>query len=126
MQVHNPEVCYPAQGFTLQKRKAGNLASANGVIPVIRMLTNLGLRVEPVTYWITVGDRVVTGGIQKKLIEMSYGFYGKIPDGMLIRISSIDAMADRAYEIQNLFAAELLGAIAPAQRQRFTGDLQRN
>jgi len=125
LQVHKPEVCYPAQGFTLQKREGSALATAGGAIPVTRILTNLGPRVEPVTYWITVGDRVVTGGIQKKLIEMSYGFSGKIPDGTLIRVSSIDAIADRAYEIQNRFAAELLGALAPEHRQRFTGDLQR-
>ena len=90
MQVHYPEVCYPAQGFALQEKQIGTLATERGAIPVTRILTNLGQRIEPVTYWTTVGDRVVQTGLQKKLAEMSYGLSGKIPDGMLIRVSSID------------------------------------
>jgi hypothetical protein len=57
---------------------------------------------------------------------MSYGLTGKIPDGMLIRVSSIDPEADKAYEIQNQFAAQMLEALAPEYRQRLTGNLQLN
>ncbi len=126
MQMHKPEVCYPAQGFTLHNKQTGNLTVANGLIPVTRILTSLGQRSEPVTYWTTIGDRVVQGGVNKKIIEMSYGLTGKIPDGMLIRVSSIDAEAEKAYEIQNRFSAQMIGALAPENRQRFTGNLQLN
>lgn len=125
MEVHKPEGCYEGQGFTVQKVGASALATADGVIPVTRILTSLGPRVEPVTYWITVGNHVVTGRINKKLIEMSYGLYGKIPDGMLIRVSSIDAIAGKAYATQEKFTAEMLAAVAPEHRKRFAGDLQR-
>src|SRR5687768_13102034 len=103
MQMHYPEVCYPAQGFLLENKEAGVLTTENGPIPVTRILTSLGRRNEPVTYWTTVGDKVFQGGLQKKLTEMSYGLSGKIPDGMLIRISSIDADTKTAYEIQTEF-----------------------
>jgi len=126
MQVHKPEVCYPAQGFALLDQQAGTLATASGSIPVTRIFTSLGQRSEPVTYWTTIGDRVVQGGFHKKLIEMSYGLTGRIPDGMLIRVSSIDREADKAYEIQNQFSAQMIGAVAPELRQRLTGNLQLN
>ncbi|UCV24653.1 exosortase-associated protein EpsI, B-type [Ferribacterium limneticum] len=126
MQVHKPEVCYPAQGFALQGKQSGTLIVKNGEIPVIRILTTLGQRSEPVTYWTTIGDQVVKPGIHKKLAEMSYGLSGKIPDGMLIRVSSIDAQSDNAYQIQNRFAAQMLEALAPEHRQRLTGNLQPN
>ncbi|MDP2881236.1 MAG: EpsI family protein [Azonexus sp.] len=126
MQVHKPEVCYPAQGFALQGKQSGTLAVTNGEIPVIRILTTLGQRSEPVTYWTTIGDQVVKPGIHKKLAEMSYGLSGKIPDGMLIRVSSIDAQSDNAYQMQNRFAAQMLDALAPQHRQRLTGNLQPN
>lgn len=126
MQVHKPEVCYPAQGFALQGKQQGTLALKNGEIPVIRILTTLGQRSEPVTYWTTIGDQVVKPGIHKKLAEMSYGLSGKIPDGMLIRVSSIDAQSDNAYQMQNRFAAQMLEALAPEYRQRLTGNLQPN
>lgn len=126
MQVHKPEVCYPAQGFALQGKQQGMMAVNNGEIPVTRILTTLGQRSEPVTYWTTIGDQVVKPGIHKKLAEMSYGLSGKIPDGMLIRVSSVDAQSDNAYQNQNRFAAQMLEALAPEHRQRLTGNLQPN
>ena len=123
MQMHYPEVCYPAQGFSLQGKQTGTLATENGLIPVTRILTNLGQRNEPVTYWTTVGNRVFQGGLQKKIAEMSYGLNGKIPDGMLIRVSSIDAEAPRAYEMQAQFIDQMLGALTSEHRQKLNGML---
>jgi EpsI family protein len=126
MQVHYPEVCYPAQGFTLQEKKPGILTTETGSIGVTRLMTNLGPRNEPVTYWKTVGDRVVQSGIQKKIAEMSYGLNGKIPDGMLVRVSSIDANAAHAYEMQTRFADQMLRALKPEYRSRLDGSPQPN
>lgn len=124
MQIHYPEVCYPAQGFTLEAKDAGNLTTASGLIPVTRIQTSLGQRNEPVTYWTTIGDRVFQGGIQKKLAEMRYGLHGQIPDGMLIRISSIDPETAHAYEMQTKFADQMLGALTPKNRQKLYGNLR--
>lgn len=126
MQTHYPEVCYPAQGFELQNKQSGTLTTANGPIQVTRILTNLGPRHEPVTYWTTIGDRVVRSGIQKKLAEMTYGLNGKIPDGMLIRMSSIDIDAAKAYEMQTQFADQMLSALTPEYRAKLNGNLQPN
>jgi EpsI family protein len=123
MQMHYPEVCYPAQGFSLQGKEKGTLTTENGLIPVTRILTNLGQRNEPVTYWTTVGDQVFRGGIQKKLVEIGYGLNGKIPDGMLIRISSIDPEAPNAFQMQAQFADQMLGALTPKYRQKLNGNL---
>lgn len=124
MQTHYPEVCYPAQGFQLKDKQSGTLTTTDGAIPVTRILTNLGPRHEPVTYWTTIGDRVVRSGIQKKLAEMSYGLNGQIPDGMLVRMSSIDTDAVKAYEMQTQFADDMLGALTPEYRTKMNGILQ--
>ncbi|GAB1720940.1 MAG: hypothetical protein NTAFB09_26710 [Nitrosospira sp.] len=123
MQMHYPEICYPAQGFALQAKEKGTLPTSNGSIPVTRILTSLGARNEPVTYWTTIGDQVFQGGIQKKLAELSYGLSGKIPDGMLIRISSIDPGAANAYEVQAQFAEQMLHALKPEYRKKLNGNL---
>jgi EpsI family protein len=122
MQMHYPEVCYPAQGFTLQDKKNGTLQTINGSIPVTRLLTSLGQRNEPITYWTTIGDRVFQGNIQKKLTEMRYGLSGEIPDGMLIRVSSIDSETSDAYEIQSKFINQMLGALKPDDLQKLSGN----
>ena len=124
MTVHTPDVCYPAQGFTLRDRQKGTLGIPSGTIPVNRVLTSLGQRNEPVTYWTTMGDQVVDGGFNKKLVAVKYGLSGKIPDGMLIRVSSIDNEPVRAYEFQDQFSAQMVGAVTPEHRQRLTGNLK--
>ena len=123
MQMHYPEVCYPAQGFLLEGKETGILTTAGGSIPVTRIRTSLGQRNEPVTYWTIVGNQVFQGGLQKKLAELKYGLKGKIPDGMLIRVSSIDDEATNAYEIQTQFANQMLHALTPEHRRKLNGSL---
>ena len=42
-------------------------------------------------------------------------------DGMLVRISSIDPDADRAYELHRRFAEDMVGAMMPADRAKVIG-----
>ena len=121
LQAHKPEVCYPAQGFALLKNQAGILPTAFGEIPVRRLHTTMGPRQEPVTYWFTVGDKVVQGTTQKRLADLRYGLTGRIPDGMLFRVSSIDPDRTRAYEMQGEFVKQLLQSVSPAERKRLSG-----
>ena len=121
LQAHKPEVCYPAQGFQLVKNQAGVLATTYGDIPVRRLYTTMRTRHEPVTYWFTVGDRAIEGKLQKRLVELSFGLTGRIPDGMLFRISSIDPDENRAYRQHEDFVKELLAAVSPAARKRLSG-----
>ena len=124
LQLHKPEVCYPAQGFQLDAKQAGVLTLPSGAIPAMRLITTLGPRKEPVTYWTRIGNRVVQGGIQKKMVEIEFGLAGKIPDGVLIRISSIDGVAKNAYEVHAQFAESMVGAVAIEDRARLVGEPQ--
>lgn len=119
--AHRPEVCYPAQGFELLAQQGGTLALPGGPIAVRRLVTRLGSRNEPVTYWMVVGEQVVTTGTEQRLAELRYGMRGLIPDGLLVRISTIDPEPPRAYALQAEFAAEMTSAIDTAWRPRFVG-----
>lgn len=121
LQAHKPEVCYPAQGFSLHKNDAASLQTPFGEIPVRRLYTSMGARQEPVTYWFTVGDRAIQGKLQKRLIEIKLGLTGRIPDGLLFRISSIDGDQARAYRYQDQFIVQLLQTVSPEDRQRLSG-----
>ena len=122
LQMHKPELCYPAQGFRLLNNQRGTLDLLGRPITAIRLQTDLGQRVEPITYWTVVGDHVTQSGIDKKLTEMRYAMQGRVPDGMLVRVSSIDSGTENAYAIQSQFAAQMINAIAPEHRNRFAGD----
>jgi EpsI family protein len=125
MQLHYPEVCYPAQGFTLMEKQPATLETGDGPVAATRILTSLGLRQEPVTYWTVIGNQVFRGGLEKKLAEMRYGLLKRqIPDGMLIRVSSIDSETASAYNLHQQFASQMLAGMAPEFRQKLTGTLQ--
>ena len=121
LQAHKPEVCYPAQGFTLHSSTTVPLTTPFGEIPAQRLHTTLGPRQEPVTYWFTVGDTAIQSKLQKRLVDIRYGLTGQIPDGMLFRVSSIDADLPRAKDMQDQFVNQLLQAIPPADRKRLSG-----
>jgi EpsI family protein len=119
--AHRPEVCYPAQGFQVVANQSGRIDLDGHRIPVRRLVTRLGARVEPLTYWIVVGDEVVTSGTQQKLAQLRYGMRGLIPDGMLVRISSIGGDEGQAYALQSKFLNDMVRAIEPEQRGRVVG-----
>lgn len=119
--LHYPEVCYPAQGFQLQAMVPATLSTDFGSIAVKQLVTRLGNRSEPVTYWSTLGDTVVRGGIKTKLAQMDYGFKGFIPDGLIFRVSSIDRDADKAHDEQASFVKDLMVALPPTSRLRLAG-----
>jgi EpsI family protein len=81
----------------------------------------MGARQEPLTYWFTIGDTAVQGTTQKKIVELRFGLTGRIPDGMLFRVSSIDPDEARAYELQEKFINQLLNAVSPLERKRLSG-----
>jgi EpsI family protein len=121
LQAHKPEVCYPAQGFLLKKNEAVVLATTFGKIPARRLFTTMGPRQEPLTYWFTVGDTAVQGTTQKRLVDLRYGLTGRIPDGLLFRVSSIDPDQTRANQMQDQFIDQLLRSVSPAERKRLSG-----
>jgi EpsI family protein len=119
MQMHYPEVCYPAQGFQLKTNVRGEVAVPGGRLGVKRLETQFGgTRFEPVTYWTIVGDQQSVSTWQRKVSEIRHGLKGEIIDGLLFRVSSIDRDSTAAFELQDRFISELVGAMsAPARRQ---------
>lgn len=121
MQVHKPEVCYAAQGFEVFGAVAGMLLTQYGELPVKRLIARQGSRNEPITYWIVVGDKATLSGLKEKLAQLSYGLTGKVPDGFLVRISSIDHDRQSAYQLQEEFIKSMLDAMNEKDRARIAG-----
>ena len=115
-QAHRPEVCYPAQGFQVRSSSRASLSLADAHLPVKRLVAHLGGRVEPITYWVVVGDHVALSGTEQKLAQLSYSTRGVIPDGMLVRVSSIDTDFSHAYGLQERWVQALVTAVAPGMR----------
>lgn len=121
LKAHRQEVCYTAQGFRVSDIHRGGLEAGGRRIPVTRMLAVLGDRSEPVTYWFTMGDRVVRGRLERLEVQLASGLKGVVPDGMLVRVSSLSADPSAAYAGQRRFIAQLLEAVPADSATRLAG-----
>lgn len=119
--AHKPEVCYPAQGLEIVYNRTGLMNVQGQDIPVRRLRARMGARHEPITYWIVVGDQAVTSGSGMKMVQLRYGVQGLIPDGLLIRVSSLDRDADAAFKQHEEFVRALMASIPPSLRLRLLG-----
>lgn len=111
LKAHRQEVCYSAQGFKIMDLVHTTLDFGHSTIPVTRMLAVQGNRSEPVTYWFTMGDQVVLSRFQRLMVQLKYGLSGEIPDGMLVRVSSLSTQPERAYQAQVSFVHELIASM---------------
>ena len=119
--AHRPEVCYPAQGFQLLSSRNTQLNLSTHQLRVRQLVAKLAGRSEPITYWITVGERISITGTEQKLAQLSYSTRGVVPDGMLVRISSIDPDTAAAYRLQDSFVVEMAKAIPTSIRAQVLG-----
>ena len=121
LKAHRQEVCYRAQGFSVSRLERGALAAAGRRVPVTRFLAARGERIEPVTYWFTMGDRVVLGRLERLGVQLENGLRGRVPDGLLVRVSTLDADPARAHARQAAFVAALGAALSGPHAARLLG-----
>ncbi|WP_256080024.1 exosortase-associated protein EpsI, B-type [Massilia sp. YIM B04103] len=119
--VHLPETCYGAQGFEIRAAGAGSVATTFGAIPVKQLFAVSGPRQEPITYWITMGDRALQPGMSLRLQKLRYGLTGAVPDALLVRVSTLDGDTAAAYRLQAAFVRAMLDSMKPADRLRLVG-----
>lgn len=121
LQAHRPEYCYRAQGFEVGSARDGIVRTAVGNIPARRLVARAGMRNEPITYWLTIGDRTVLPGLSRELAQLRHGLAGAVPDGLLIRVSSLEQDPAAAYHLHDRFITDLLAALPAADRARLGG-----
>ena len=90
-------------------------------IKMTRLITQRESRFEPVSYWMRVGNDIATGVVDRQLIRLKYGLREIIPDGALIRVSTIGLSQDASYQLQDQFIRDLLAAVPPQDVKFFTG-----
>jgi len=89
----------------------------------MHLVARQGARTEPITYWIRVGDSLTRGWIEQKLTAIGYGITGKVPDGLLFRVSNISNDEQKSYQIQQEFLASLLQEVRFDDRYWLVGKL---
>ncbi len=124
--AHLPEGCYGGQGFDVNNITKGALTTPYGDIPVSRLIATRGERIEPITYWLTTGEKVAYSGWDTKKLKLQYALEGIIPDGLLMRVSNLVSAVDsseinNAYDLQARFTQDLLSTVSQQQRLHLMG-----
>ena len=124
LRAHQPEGCYEGQGFHLVlPSESSAISTIAGQIPVTRLVAANAARNEPITYWIRIGDQIARTQWEMKKIQLGYALTGKIPDGMLVRVSSISTDNPAAFDLQRNFIDSLLSAVDFSRRRDLIGKL---
>jgi EpsI family protein len=121
LKAHRQEVCYTAQGFKIDSVTNDRIALAGHNVPVVRVQSHKDDRYEPMSYWFMMGDKVRLSRAGRLLSQIQYGLQGQIPDGLLVRVSSVDKDAAAAFKTQDAFIAQLLQNVDAATRMRLVG-----
>jgi EpsI family protein len=119
--VHRPEFCYSAQGFKVRLLNKERITVGDTAVPVARVLAQLGPRNEPITYWVTLDETATLPGFGRKLQQIRFGLKGQIPDGMLVRVSSISNSEAAAFSLQQGFIEQMHEALPAGVRSRYFG-----
>lgn len=119
--VHRPEFCYSAQGFRVTGAGRHVLIVGGQQLQVQRLIGQMGGRYEPITYWVTLDERASLPGLSRKLDQLRYGLRGLIPDGMLVRVSTVGLQQAESFAVQQSFLDALYEAVPAAVRPRYFG-----
>jgi EpsI family protein len=121
--VHKPDLCYPAQGFRVidERDLLLPLDERRGIV-VRYMTTQNGERVEPLIFWTTVGDFQYRNKLEKKLIGIRYSAANLIPDGMVLRVSTLERDPEVALAVLTDFVQDWYEAMPEQRRSRYFGD----
>jgi EpsI family protein len=123
LKAHLPEMCYNAAGFRVSGKSVSYLSYSPGAPPLVisRLTAVKERRFEPISYWLKVGGYVATGAFDRQIARMKYGLRGVIPDGALIRVSTVGLSETASYQLQDRFISDLLSALSPEDRKFFAG-----
>jgi len=123
MDIHRPEVCYPAQGMAVRRDTIVQTVDFDHhPLTLRRLVAGSGNRNEPISYWLVIGREVASFGYGHRIALLKYGLTGHVPDGMLVRVSSIDGDEPGAFQEQDAFLHDMLAALSPDFRRRILGE----
>jgi len=123
LRAHRQEVCYRAQGFRIADLKRVDFPVLGQTLQAVQLIASYGNRVEPITYWFTMGDHVVRSYWERQVVQLQYALSGYIPDGYLFRVSTLGRdTADS--DLHTRFTEDLMKSLPAELRDRLIGKVE--
>ena len=117
LQVHRPEVCYPASGYQLSPVTTQNIEIAGKRVPTNRLTAIADGQDEQILYWTRVGSDLPVDWRDQRLAVASQNIRGLIPDAVLVRVSIRSNDSTSAYLTLENFVRSMVNSIPQAERR---------
>ena len=125
LQIHRPEVCYPAGGFTLSPITPYAIDIGARHISANSLDAYTPQRDEQILYWTRIGDHLPSSWAEQRIAVATDNLDGKIPDAALVRVSTIGMERGPAEEMLGGFVRAMLESMTPAGRRVLIGPAPR-
>lgn len=119
LQIHRPEICYNAGGYALSDILPHQVKLPGGVVPTMSMAASNGARTEQLLYWTRIGNHMPTSWRQQRLAVAMDNLKGRIPDAVMVRVSTFGNDRQGALASIDEFIRTMLGSMTPAVRRVF-------
>jgi EpsI family protein len=117
LQVHRPEVCYPAGGYKLSAVVPRAIPLRTGQLVTNTLTATADTRNEQILYWTRIGNHLPVSWAQQRMAVATDNLKGEIPDAVLVRVSTLDTNREQAFSVMSGFAQELLAAMPISARR---------
>lgn len=123
LQLHRPEVCYPAVGFVIVTRRLFDLPVAEGVtVPAVMLAAKSGGRIEDVVYFTRLGEALPQTASDQRWARLKTAMQGYVGDGVLVRASMVRSDPDvEGFATLTRFMAEMILATKAPDRAALIG-----
>jgi EpsI family protein len=122
LQLHRPEVCYPAFGFAISQTAPVPVPLARDVsLPCRRLVADAPDRRESIIYWSRLGEFLPTDRAEQQWARVKTVMRGVIADGLLARFSILGSDSGAAFELLTRFIPEFIRAVGADHRSVLIG-----
>lgn len=120
LQLHRPESCYPAVGFSVAMTEPTKVNIGGGQLPGRRVVATIEDRVENIIYWTRLGERLPQSGGEQRDARLANSIDGFVADGILVRCAVVGE-SERSFATLERFIPEMLRAVRTDLRPALIG-----
>lgn len=121
LQVHRPEVCYPVGGYAITRSRPVSAVGVGDELPANFFTATGRGRIEQVMYFTRLGDAYPRTWAEQRVAVIQENLAGRIPDGIMLRVSTLGPDPTEALELLQAFVAKFLQAVSPPLRELLVG-----